>query len=272
MTGHTGDYVVSTYSFLWRRDLGAAIKELAAAGFGAVEILAAAPHVALPVEATEALRLRRVCEAAGVSVNSVVPSGVDVNLASVDEAMRAWSLDQFVAAARLAAELGAGYVIVHPGRRHPLRPPPLDVLHSWVIDGISRIVEESTRLGVRVLLENTPTGLVDTGRECAELVERVGPDRLGLCYDVANGIVVEDVLAGLRSAAPGLGLVHLSDATPTAWAHDPIGDGAVPFDRVRTTLDDLGYDGTVVIETLHDDDTVQGFVRDARRLSTAGWS
>lgn len=272
MTQQTWDYAVSTYSLLWRRDLASAIEELGAAGFGAIEILAAAPHVSLPVEATEARRLRRVCEAAGVRVNSVVPSGVDVNLASVDEAMRRWSVDQFVAAARLAAELGAEYVIVHPGRRHPLRPPPLDMLHGWVVDGMSQIVDESTRLGVRVLLENTPTGLVDTGRECTDLAERIGPDRLGLCYDVANGLMVEDVVAGLHSVSPGLGLVHLSDTTRTAWAHDPIGDGEVPFDQVRAALDDLEYRGPIVIETLHADDTVQGFVRDAQRLNTVGWS
>lgn len=271
MTQRTWDYVVSTYSFLWRRDLTSAIEEIAAAGFGPIEILVAAPHVSLPVESAEASRLRRVCEAAGVRVNSVVPSGVDVNLASVDEAMRRWSVGQFTGAARLAAELGAEFVVTHPGRRHPLRPPPLDMLHGWVVDGLSQVIEESARIGVRVLLENTPTGLIDTGRECAELVERIGPDRLGTCYDVANGHMVEDVVAGLRSVSPWLDVVHLSDATRTTWAHDPIGDGDVPFALIRTALDDLGYGGPVVIETLHADDTARGFVHDVARLREAGW-
>lgn len=271
MTQQTHGYIASTYSFLWRRDLTSAIGEVASAGFEAIEILAAAPHVSLPVEVTEARRLRRVCEAAGVRVNSVVPSGVDVNLASVDEAMRRWSVGQFVAAAQLAAELGAEHVIVHPGRRHPLRPPPSEMLHGWVVDGISQVVDESSELGLKALLENTPTGLIDTGRECAEIVERIGSDRLGLCYDVANGFMIEDVVAGLHSVASALGLVHLSDTTRAAWAHDPIGDGDVPFGEVRTTLDDLGYGGPLVIETLHQDDTAHGFVRDVAQLRAAGW-
>lgn len=272
MSGPAVRYVASTYSYLWRRDLEPAIDDLAGAGFDAVEILAARPHVGLPMDAAGSRRLRLACEAAGVHVNSVVPSGVDVNLASVDPAMRAWSIDQFISAAQLAAELGAPYALVHPGRRHPLRPPPLDQLREWVCGGVSRVVEHAAAAGVHVLLENTPTGLFDTARDCASLVDEIGSEHLDLCYDVANGHMAEDSIVGLRVAAPRLRLVHLSDTTRQAWAHDPIGDGELDFARLAEQLADLGYDGGVVLETLQPDNSVDGFVRDLVRLRAAGWN
>lgn len=268
MSGPATRFVASTYSYLWRRGLADAIEELATAGFASVEILAAAPHTSLPMDADEMRTLRRACDELSVSVNSVVPSGVDVNLASTDPAMRDWSVGQFVAAVQLAAEVNAPQAIVHPGRRHPLRPPPLDLLRSWVLEGIAQVVECATAEGVAVLLENTPTGLLDTAAECVDVVREIGPDRLGLCYDVANGHMVEDVVEGLRTASPYLRLVHASDTTKDAWAHDPIGAGELDFSSIGAELADLNYRGPVVVETLHDD-MPQGFIRDVADLHPA---
>jgi sugar phosphate isomerase/epimerase len=81
-------------------------------------------------------------------------------------------------------------------------PPHVDAGERRV--AADRIGAVCRRAGVRVhsvvpsgvdvnLVENTPTGILDTGEECARLVERVGPDLLGVCYDVANRHMVEDV-------------------------------------------------------------------------------
>jgi sugar phosphate isomerase/epimerase len=264
-------YVASTYSFLWRRDLAEAVEAVANAGFTSVEILAAAPHVSLPAAPDDVRQLRRVCEELAIGVNSVVPSGIDVNLASTDSAMRDWSAGQFVAAMRLAAELNAPYVIVHPGRRHPLRPPPLRVLRAWVLDGLAQVTEQAAVEGVGVLVENSPTGLLDTAKDCVDLVQEIGGGNLGLCYDVANGHMVEDVLRALRLASTWLRLVHASDTTRKAWAHDPIGAGELDFPRIGRVLAELDYGGPVVLETLHDDVSKNGLAHDAAQLQGAGW-
>ena len=262
--------VVSTYGSLWRTDLDAVLRELHEASYDTVELLAAPPHIDLEDLPDAGRRLLAATRASGTLVNSVVPSGVDVNLASTQAGMRDWSVGQFVAAVRLAALAGAPQVIVHPGRRHPLRPPALEQLHAWVVTGLEQVLRVAQDEGVEVLVENVPTGLLDTAQELVGLVEQLD-GRVRLCYDVANGFMVEDVVEGLQTVAPSLGLVHLSDTTRERWLHDPLGAGEVPFDRVVTVLRELPYPGRVVLETLHDGSVSAGFAADTEVLRAVGW-
>lgn len=266
MTG----FVASTYTYLWRDGVEAAFAGIAEAGFDRAELLAAPPHVDAGEVRAAADRIGAARGRTGVSVHSVVPSGVDVNLASPDSTMREWSVGYFIMIGRLAAEVGAEWLVIHPGRRHPLRPAPYDRYRQWVTDGVREILDALSGVPFGVLLENTPTGILDTGEECARLVERVGPEVLGVCYDVANGHMVEDVDAGLTAAGRHLGLVHLSDTTRAAWAHDPIGAGEVDFAHVAGTVSGLGYGGRFVLETLHDGDPAAGFTADLAALRRAG--
>ena len=226
------ELVASTYTFLWRADIETAVGEIAKAGFRRVELLAAQPHVDAGEWQLSAQRIRAACGRAGVSVHSVAPSGVDVNLASPDSTMRQWSVGYFATIGRFAADVGARWLIIHPGRRHPLRPPPYDAYQEWVTDGVRRVIDEVSDLELGVLFENTPTGVLDTAEEIVQLIETVDAGTLRVCYDVANGHMVEDVDAGLLAAGRYLGLVHLSDTTKASWAHDPIGAGDLDFARV----------------------------------------
>lgn len=254
--------VVSTYTGLGRTPLPRLLEEVASAGHESVEILATPPHVDLENPGAAVDELRPVLTQTGLRVSSVVASGVDVNLASTQLGMRRWSCEQFLSTVRIASALGADYVIVHPGRRHPLRPPPMDSLLGWVLEGLETVLKVAKQEGVQVLLENVPTGLLDTAGECAD-VARALQGRVGLCYDVANGFMVEDVPRALRSLGEELRLVHVSDTRRTQWLHDPLGTADVPWPDVAEALAARGYTGRVVLETLHDGDPVAGFAADA---------
>lgn len=257
------DLSVSTYTGLGRTALAELLPPLADAGYEQVEILAAPPHVDLEDLRPALASLTSILRATGQRVTSVVPSGVDVNLASSQEGMREWSRQQFLAAATLASELGAPRVVVHPGRRHPLRPPPRQELWKRVIDGLEVITEAARTRGVEVLLENVPTGLIDTADECTQVAELL-QGRVRLCFDVANAFMVEDVAQAIGSLPGPPGLVHVSDTRQDRWLHDPLGSGDVAWDDVAAALLASSYDGPVVLETLHDADAVDGFDRDAR--------
>ena len=258
------DLAVSTYTGLGRTPLPDLLRSLADAGHEQVEVLAAPPHVDLDDLTTAVAGLVPVIRETGQRVTSVVPSGVDVNLASSQQEMRGWSRRQFVAAATLAAELGASRVVVHPGRRHPLRPPPREELWDRVVDGLGTIASAAHQLGVEVLLENVPTGLIDTAAECVEVATLLqGP--VGLCFDVANAFMVEDPARAIRSLPVPPALVHVSDTRHDRWLHDPLGTGDVAWDDVAAALLASAYDGPVVLETLHDRDPGEGFDRDATR-------
>lgn len=265
------ELVASTYTFLWRTDIDMAIGEIADSGFRRVEILAAPPHVDAGEWQLAAERIGAACQRARVKVHSVAPSGVDVNLASPDSTMRQWSAGYFATIGRFAADVGARWLIIHPGRRHPLRPAPYDKYRQWVIDGVRRILDATSGVEIGVLFENTPTGILDTGEEIVQLIEAVGASELRVCYDVANGHMAEDVHTGLRASGQYLGLVHLSDTTNVSWAHDPIGVGELDFARIAATLSELGYAAEIVLETLHDGNVAEGFAADLATLQKAGW-
>ena len=264
-------FTASTYTFLWKETLATAIAEIADAGYRGVELMAAPPHIELSGDTRPAAAAARdACLRAGVSIAGVA-AGFDVNLASPDGAMRDWSLKHYQAAGRFAAQLGAPYLVLHPGRRHPFKPAPSDAAREWVIAGLTRIAEALRDEGVRPVLENTPSTILDTAEECADVVRAVGADRLGVCYDVANGLMVEDPGHGLRTVAGLLQLVHVSDATGGEWRHDPIGTGDGDFGALAATVDEIGYSGPVVVETIHQARPGPGLKADRLALQHAGW-
>lgn len=261
----------STYTYLWMEPLATAIEEIADAGYRGVELMAVAPHVELTGDSqSAAAAVRHACQRAGVTIASVA-AGSDVNLASPDGAMRAWSLRHYQATGRFAAQLGAPYLVVHPGRRHPFKPAPYEAARDWVIAGLIRLADAMLDEGVRPVLENTPSTILDTAEECVDVVRAVGADRLGICYDVANGMMVEDPDHGLRTVAELLQLVQVSDATAAEWRHDPIGTGDGNFAALAATVEEIGFGGPVVVETIHRSRQGSGLRADRLALQRAGW-
>ena len=265
-------FAASTSTYLWKERLATAIDEIADAGYRGVELMAAPPHVELwgDIQATAAAA-SEACRRARVTVSSVA-AGFDVNLASPDGAMRAWSLKHYESAGRFASQVGARYLVVHPGRRHPFKPAPYESAREWVIDGLTRIADAMHDAGVRPVLVNTPSTILDTAEECVDVVRTVGADRLGVCYDVANGIMVEDPGHGLRTVADLLQLVHVSDTTATDWRHEPIGTGEGDFAGLAATVEQIGYAGPVVVETIHRSRPGPGLQADRLALQRAGWT
>ena len=265
-------FTPSSYSYLWRTDLTDAIEDMARTGFEQTEIMAALPHVDLWNRGTElGAEMRRASERTGLRISGLNPPGLDINISSVDASMREWSVEMYIGMGRLAAEVDARYLVVHPGRVPVLVAPPADEAREWVLAALSRIAGALEPTGVKVLFENTPTGLLDSGRECLDVVRHVGTNNLGLVYDVANGFMVEDPNDGLRTVADLLEVVHLSDTTRAQWRHDPVGAGEVDFAALAATVADIGFDGDVVLETVHPGEISDGLDRDRALLYAAGW-
>lgn len=104
-----------------------------------------------------------------------------------------------------------------------------------------------------------------------KFLDRFGSSSLGIAYDVANGeFVGEDQVDAIRTAAPWLLQVHLSDASRTRWDHAPIGRASIDFAAIGQALQDEGFQGTSVVEPISDeagDDMVSARIR----LAAYGW-
>lgn len=83
-----------------------------------------------------------------------------------------------------------------------------------------------------------------TSYECLELVERVGPDRLGVSYDPVNMLVrIEDPVEAAKRLAPHIAQVHVDDAIlrpegPNSIRRHlvPAGQGLVDWGAIFTLL------------------------------------
>jgi 3-oxoisoapionate decarboxylase len=109
-------------------------------------------------------------------------------------------------------------------------------------------------LGLTLALENHGDLRAE---ELLELVERVGDDALGVCFDTANAVRVgDDAVEATRLLGPLTRMVHLKDVEPLERVTDPVagprsvpyGEGVVPVAQVLRALADAGFGGLICVE------------------------
>ena len=261
----------STYSFLWDRPLREALYELAQLGFAGVELMASAPHMDMDNAGEWVTATLEAQRASGIPILGVNPPGLDLNLASTDPDWRRLSQSQYCRAAAMAGDIGAKYLVVVPGRRHPLLPCPVEAAVGWFEESLELIHRTASRSGLTVVLENTPSNFLDSAVELVELLKRVAIPDLGICYDVANGFMVENPKRGLEVVDEFLSVVHLSDTTRARWRHDPIGNGDVSWPEVHEATTNATGQPVTVLETIHLQNIGRGLQRDLDTLRDSGW-
>ena len=261
-----------TFGWLHRVPLADALRSLSASGLRAVELTTAPPHVFTrnlgPYERKDLARLLR---ALGLDVVSVNPSFADINLISTNPEIRRISERQLTAEIELAAELGAGYVVVIPGRRHALAPAPDDAARAVLGEGLGRLLDRATALGVTIALENSPYGYLGSSADLLGLVREWDSPRLRVTYDVANALAQEDPAEGVARLGGYLALAHVSDTWRTRWAHTSVGRGEVDFAAFAAALATAGFTGTTVYELVDGEDPAPRLAADLAALGKAGW-
>jgi len=262
-----------TFGWLHRAPLNDALRELSAAGFGSVELTTAPPHLFTShfgrYERHELIRLLRSLRLEVVSVN---PSFADINLISTNPEIREVSERQLRAELELAADLGARYAVVIPGRRHALAPAPERAARAVLDEGIGRLLGRAATLGVTIALENSPYGYLGGSAELADVVRSWDSPNLRLTYDVANALAQEDPAEGVATTAGYLALAHVSDTWRHRWAHTSAGRGEVDFPGFARALRAAGFTGPTVYELVDGEDPAPRLPADLALLETAGWS
>lgn len=262
----------ATYGYLYAMPVGDAIRELAELGFTSIEIMTTPPHVdSVAVGAAPVDEIRQAVEATGVTIEGLNPTYLDLNVASTNDAFRDFSVEILQQTIDLAAEMGAKRLILAPGRLHPLIAAPLNWLRPKAVDAIRRCVERAEQRDVEVVIENLPSGFIQTGAETAALAEELDSPVCSVVYDVANGFMVEDPADGIAACAERLTYVHLSDTTRQRWEHARIGAGAIDFAPVHQALTDVGYTGLSLLEVVEPGAPSASLTDSAERLSLHGW-
>jgi sugar phosphate isomerase/epimerase len=261
-----------TFGWLHRAPLADALRSLASAGVRSVELTTAPPHLfTRHFGSYERKDLARLLNRLGIAITSVNPSFVDINLISTNPEIREISERQLSAEIELAADLGAGYVVVIPGRRHALAPAPDEAAGAVLDEGLGRLLDRATALGVTIALENSPYGYLGSSADLLALVRAWDNPRLRVAYDVANALAQEDPAAGVARLGDCLALAHVSDTWRTRWAHTSVGRGEVDFPAFAAALTAAGFAGPTVYELVDGEDPAPRLPADLAALEKAGW-
>jgi sugar phosphate isomerase/epimerase len=170
----------------------------------------------------------------------------DLNLSSRLDPIRTASLDATHQSVELARQLGAGLVVVHPGR---ITVPYDDAEGYWphLVASLRAIADHAAASGLRVGVEHMEPRqgeYVITPDQANRLVRDVDRSNLGTVLDVAHIPWGEDESA-FAARLEHVIHVHLSDADESRL-HLPLGQGARNLTALLESL--RHYQGAIALE------------------------
>jgi L-ribulose-5-phosphate 3-epimerase len=262
----------ATFNYLNRFSLNEALDHLAQCGFHRIELMSTPPHLfPRDIDATGRKRIRQALDAGGLELESLQPTYLDLNLISVNPAIREETVRQVLENIELAADLGARMLVLVTGRRHPLLPMPIEIAWNLALDNIRRCNERARKCGVILGLENVRNQFVDRSADLRRMVEDLADDNVKAVIDVANANILESPVEALEAAKDHLTLVHISDNDGKTWTHSPIGAGNIDFAAVASKLREIGFKGCCILEVTHDQDPAWAMEESKSRLEALGW-
>jgi len=192
--------------------------------------------------------------AASLGLDLVIGPGgawpLDADLSSDDPAGRsrglAWHKRQVDLAAELGARAYAGCLYGHPGVVKRRRPPAGELPRA--AEGLNALAEYAAPRGVTLVLEPMSrfrTHLVNTPGQLMRLIALADHPGLKATFDTYHAVTeVRDYAEGLRALGPRLALVHACEND-----RGVPGGGLIPWETVFRTLAEVGFEGTIGLET-----------------------
>jgi len=271
MTNPAAGFGVNTYSYIFDGSAANTVAKLADQGYGGVELMFFPGHLwPAELDASKLRSLRNLCEQR-LRLIAVNMPNVDINVAAAADEMRAYTLDLLTKFVRCAGELGAGGIILGPGKPNPLFPMLRDRMVSHFYRALDVLAPLAREVGTRLLIENMPFAFLPDAESLMNVVDGYGDAGIGVIYDVANAhFIGEAPTAGLRRVRDRLALVHFSDTTRQSYKHDPLGYGDVPLAGIAAAMKEVGYSELPMLEIIsHNPDA--DIADSCRRLQEAGF-
>ncbi len=228
-----------------------AAEKLSAMGFDRMEFWGVAPHLDLFHDNRARLaEVKSILADNGLTVRCFTPEQVlyPINIASGDGAYREASVERFMRAADISAELGATYLFLTPGRGFECESRQTAWEHS--VASINRIAAHARSLGVSCLLEplqRLESNIVTNADELHALWRALDGDDIDVVLDLVAMATAGDSVEGyFERFGKRVAHVHVVDGTPAG--HLAWGDGNLPLDHHLGQLRAQGFAGTLTFE------------------------
>jgi sugar phosphate isomerase/epimerase len=245
------------------------------AGFSMIEICSFPRH--LDYHDMEACRLagRRITALGLEPYSFHAPFAPQIDITAFDPEVRRRSHDEITAAAEAAAVLGVRHFVIHPGPEMSGLPRSerLDRMEAAAAL-LNRIALRCRELGVRLVLENMLPHLFSGAvRDLLWLLGALETTDVGICLDTGHAFLSGDLHHVAHKLSGHLWMLHASDNRGVYDDHLPPGDGALPWPALLRQLQEIGFEGGVVLEIAGDGavgETLERAVRGRRFLEELG--
>lgn len=215
----------------------------AAAGFSCMELSCNAAEKDFDVSSRTAMKeLVSVSTDLGIRIHSVHAPGVYPRT-YVDKEMGKKCLDATKAHCDIAAELGAGVVILHRLKTGKPGPPQWDRIMHEVL---AEMAEYALTLPLVIGLENLNWRVVP--REDLDIVRSYSKDAMGFVLDTGHAHMFGAIDEYLASCDQRLCSLHLHDNDATRDFHWLPGRGSVNWEMFMRGLAETGYTGPLMAE------------------------
>lgn len=264
---------VATYNYLWRYSIEQTIEHISKLGFQIIEIMTTFPH-AWPnaLDKKSRLKLHDLLASYNLKVKAINPTFGDLNLASPRPTVRKLTVEEIKEQIRFAHDIEAEIVVVVPGTRHLLGPPPLEIAWKYAIEGIIECAKVAEDYGVTIGLEHTPYRFIEKTEQLKRMIEEIGLDSVKAVFDVSNTSVIEPLVPAIETLGKLIEHVHLADNDCKTWGKLPIGTGAIDFTAVARALNKIKFHGVSIIELWYlDADPDEPIIASKKRLEALGW-
>lgn len=233
------------------------LREVGAAGFDAVELHATRTHIDYHSASVIGdlqgwlAETRLTLESVHAPVAESFTAGrwgVPLNLASPDAVRRAHAVNEALNALYIARRLPFRTLVVHAGLVKAQQQEAGANNRDAARRSIETLAAAAEPLGVTVAVELVPNELSRAGSLVHFVEDVVESGAAAICLDLGHARLEGDVVDAIETVSEHVALVHAHDNRGRHDDHLVPFDGAIDWPAALTSLQKVGYDGTLVLE------------------------
>lgn len=176
-----------------------------------------------------------------------LPFSEGFDLSVIEEADRIRAVENQKEMVNWLSVLRPQMLVLHPSRgevSYEMRALRKEAL----IKSLKEFAPYCKKMGMRVALENlTPGNLLMSSGDLLEVIEAVGEDNIGICFDV-NHLFAESHRDFIKKAGKHIITMHISDNDGIKERHFEPGDGVLDWHEIFSLMDEIDYDSTMICE------------------------
>jgi len=203
------------------------------------------------------LEIRRAFENAGIKVHSVhAPFGVEDSLIALNSKARKQAVGKFKRLLSHLSVAGVENMVFHIGKVEDEKHQ--SSAFSIATESLFDLVKSAEEHRVILALENIPPessfprGLCSNSEELLRLLRKVNSPWLKACFDTGHAHLGEKkgekIADWIRNLNNWIGTIHMHDNGGDADRHLQPGYGTINWDDFVRALQDVGYDGPLIVE------------------------